>query len=385
MNSDTIKSNKAWIDEVWEKIDNKLSCIALKSRDKIPYTAINGVHDDQSKTNINMWTNGFWGGLMWLMFNATSNEEYKKTAEVSEWLMDEALKNYEELYHDVGFMWHIMSGASYRLTGNKMSKTRNLFAAASLASRYNIDGGYIRAWNGFWDGIDTKGLSIIDCMMNLPLLYWASDEIGDERFKKIAMSHADMTLCDHIRPDGSVNHIVEHCAETGTVIRTYGGQGYAEGSSWSRGCAWAVYGTVLSYIHTNKKEYLDAAVKTANYFIVNSEAANFLTPVDFRSPIEPVYYDASATLCAACGILELSKYVSEAEEKVYTEAAISMLKATVEHFCDFTDKSDMIVQTATERYPNNGNNNGVHIPIIYSDFFLAEALTKLKGVDFLIW
>lgn len=381
MSQKWIEQNKTWIDSTWEKLDKKLSAVAVRSRDKIPYTTKDGVHDNRIETDPDWWTNGFWGGMMWLMYLGSGNEEYKKTAQNAEKLMDAAFKNYKRLHHDVGFMWHIMSGASYRITGDEASYNRNLYAASMLASRYNIDGQYIRAWNGK----GTDGWSIIDCMMNIPLLYWASNEIGDDRFKKIAMKHADMAIRDHIRPDGSVNHIVEHDTEKDAVIKIHGGQGYDETTCWSRGLAWAVYGTILSYIHTGKKDYLDAAVKTASYFVVNCAATDYLTVVDFKAPTEPVYYDSTAGVIAACGLLEIAKYVSEAEAEVFAGAAVNILKATDREFCNYSDSEDSIVQMGTERYPINETIPGVHIPIIYGDFFFVEAILKLKENDFLIW
>ena len=145
-----IAENQEWIDSTWAKVDRKLRRTAIKSRNKLPYTTINGTHDDRFATRVTWWTNGFWGGMMWLMYEATGNEEYKKTAERSEELLDSALKQPKNLHHDVGFMWHLTSGASYRLTGNEMSCTRNFLAAATLFSRYNIAGDFIRAWNSSW-------------------------------------------------------------------------------------------------------------------------------------------------------------------------------------------------------------------------------------------
>lgn len=377
-----LKQNEQWINDVWEKIDKKLSKVAVKSRDKLPYTLINGTHDNRAETHVAWWTNGFWGGMMWLMYLESKNEEYKKTALSSEELLDAALENFKVLDHDVGFLWHILSGAHYRITGDSKAYNKNLFVAASLFSRYNPDGGYIRAWNG----TGNEGWSIIDCLMNLPLLYWASEEIGDDRFKKIAMRHADMSLRDHIREDGSINHIVDHDVLTGDAQKVYAGQGYDEKSCWSRGLAWAVYGMTLSYIHTKEKRYLDAAIKTANYFVENCAAKDYLTLVDFRAPEEPVYYDSTAGVCAACGLIELSKLVPEAEGKVYLNAAINILKATDENFCDYSDDEDALVKMGTERYPHNEEDLwGVHIPIIYGDFFFVEAILKLRGNEFLIW
>ena len=279
-----IAQNKEWIDSTWAKVDVKLSRTAVKSREKIPYTSVNGEHDNKASKDVTWWTNGFWGGMMWLMYEATGNEEYRKTAERNEELLDEALKQVKRLHHDVGFMWHLTSGANYRLTGNEASCTRNFYAATTLFSRYNIDGDFIRAWNNSWGGMSNAGFSIIDCLMNLPLLYWASKEVNDERFKKIAMRHMEMAMRDHIREDGSVNHIVDHEIDKVGIARILGGQGYDETSCWSRGLAWAVYGSVISYIHAGKPEYLEAAKKTANYFIEHVKETNYLPVVDFTAP-----------------------------------------------------------------------------------------------------
>ncbi len=376
-----IKQNQNWLDSVWEKVNKKLEKVAVRSREKLPYTAVNGIHDDWIQKDVTWWTNGFFGGMMWLMYLETGNEEYRKTAERSEELLDAALKRYKELHHDVGFMWHLTSGANYRITGNEASCVRNLYAASLLFSRYQIDGDFIRAWN--WDAY---GYSIIDCLMNLPLLYWASKEVEDDRFKKIAIRHMDMALRDHIREDGSTNHIVDHELDKIGVKQILAGQGYAADSCWSRGLSWAVYGSVISYVHTGKKEYLEAAKKTADYFIEHTKKTNYLPIVDFTAPTEPVYYDSTAGVCAACGMLEIAKYVSEQEAKKYTLEALNILKACDKAFCDYNADTDALVLMGTERYPHReSDRKGVHIPIIYGDFFFVEALLKLKGNSFLIW
>jgi len=377
-----ITQNKEWIDGTWAKLDQKLRVVAVKSRDKLPYTTVGGTHDDRSGTDPAWWTNGFWGGMMWLMYEATGNEDYRLTALRSEKLLDAALGRFDELHHDVGFMWHLVSGANYRLTGDRDARLRNLYAASTLASRYNVRGDYIQAWNGEAQ----IGYSIIDCLMNLPLLYWASDELAVPRFRDIAMRHMDMTLRDHIRPDGSVNHIVDHHRDRVGVNRILAGQGYSADSCWSRGLAWAIYGSVLSYIHAGKEEYLDAAKRTADFFIRHCKKTDYLPVIDFLGPAEPVYYDSTAGMCAACGILELAKLVDAGEGRRYAWEALELLKACCRAFCDFSDGQDAVVLMGSERYPHDDyGRRGLHIPIIYGDFFLCEALTKLRGSDFLIW
>ena len=260
-----LRENRAWAEETFRKIDRKFSAVTLRSRDKLPYGVDeNGIHIDLTERRRPWWTNGFWGGLNWLLYAYTKNEEYKKTAKRSEELLRPVADEFGRLDHDVGFVWHLTFGADYLLTGDEAAKNLDLYMAASLASRFvlatKVPGGFIRAWNGkrgtAWDNYNR---SIIDCMMNLPLLYWASDVTDDDRFARFAKAHADVSLRDHLREDGSVNHIVDHDRETGALTDTLAGQGYAVGSSWSRGCSWAVYGFVLSYQHTKEERYLESA------------------------------------------------------------------------------------------------------------------------------
>lgn len=377
LNPKIIADNKNFINTTWKKLDKKLSNTSVKSRYKLPFTVKDGVHDDRSKS-ILTWINGFWGGLMWLMYAGTEKECYKITAEVAEKKLDNAFNYMHNLNHDVGFMWHILSGANFRLTGNTDSKNRNIIAAMSLMSRYNVTGDYIRCWNGLFNNEDTAGWTIIDCMMNLPLLYWASDVIGDTRFKKIAMRHADMSLRDHVRADGSVNHIVVHDTESPKVLGVRAGQGYSDSSCWSRGASWALYGFILSYIHTKEQKYLDTALKVANYFIKETEKTNWLPRLDFRQPDIPLYYDSTAGAIAACGFIEIAKNVENGD--AYLQSALKILIAMEKNWCDFSDENDSILQMGSESYTH-----AIHIPIIYGDYFFVEAILKLRGNDFLPW
>ena len=375
-----IAENKSWIDEVFAKLDKKISRTAVTSRNKIPYTTKDGVHDDRSG-NPHGWTNGFWGGLMWLMYEATKNEDYKLTALKSEEFMDKAFAEMDQFYHDVGFMWHILAGANYKLTGDMAARNKDILCAMSLMSRYNIDGNFIRSWNNHWQGQNNENWTIIDCMMNIPILYWASEQIGDDRFKSIAIRYADMAMRDHVRPDGSVNHIVVHDMHTpDVVLETKAGQGYAVGSCWSRGASWALYGFVLSYIYTKEEKYLDTAKKVAHYFITNLELNDWKPLCDFRAPEAPVYYDSTAGAIAACGMIEIAKNVPEYEKNIYLSAAMKLIKSLEKNFCNWEENEDSILQMGTEMYTN-----GIHKPIIYGDYFFTEAILKLKGSEFLPW
>lgn len=363
------EQDKKWVESMWERLDKKLSKTAVEVRDFMPYTTKDGKYVPAPSEGITWWTNGFYGGLMWLMYNATKNEEYRKTAEKQELLLDEALKKYDGLHHDVGFMWGLTSKANYILNDDKASRVRALYAANMLAARVNIRGGFIRAWNG-------PSYSIIDSMMNIPLLYWASRELKDDRFRYIAELHADMTRKGHVREDGSVVHIAVHNEEKPEITETLAGQGCAVGSAWTRGQAWAVYGFILSYIHTGKSEYLDTAIKVTDYFLKMAEKSDYKIVCDFLQPDDVEYFDSTAATCAACGMIELYKATND--EK-YLNGAISILRA-LEEDCIFDDSDQSILQKGMEAYYK-----GEHLHIIYGDFFLAEAILKLKGSDFLIW
>ncbi len=364
-----------WANDVWGKIEKKLEVTSKRTDTGIfPYTTENGRFVDSRSPYA--WTGGFWVGIMWKMYNVTKKEHYRQIAEEMEVNLDAGLHGFDGLHHDVGFMWLLSSVASYQITGSEDSKRRGMIAANLLAGRYNIVGKFIRAWNQ-----DKIGWSIIDTMMNIPLLYWASRETNDPRFKFIAQSHADTTLQNFIRPDGSVNHIVSFDPHTGEFIESMGGQGYGVGSSWTRGQSWAVYGFALSYIHTKKQEYLDAAKRVAHYFIAAlSAAGSFVPDCDFRSPKEPVYKDTTAGVIAACGMIEIAKYVPEGEKDLYLNSAWSILKEIEEDYTDWSDDEDLILKAGTQSYAN-----GQNIPIVYGDYYFIEAVLKLRGDNILFW
>ncbi|KRE36279.1 glycoside hydrolase family 88 protein [Paenibacillus sp. Soil724D2] len=379
--------DQAWLNELIDRLSTKMDWVSEKSKHKIPYTTINGTHDNRNVDNptvtetdgINWWTNGFWGGMMWLMHHETGNEKYKEIAQISEKELDRCFDEFYGLHHDVGFMWLPTSVANYKVTQNPKSRKRALHAAVLLAGRFNLAGGFIRAWNDL-EGSDTRGWAIIDCMFNIPLLYWASEETGDPRFKQIAMKHADTAMSAFVRPDGSVNHIVEFDPFEGGVIRSYGGQGYEEGSSWTRGQTWALYGYMMSYIHTQKEDYLQTAKRIANYFIANIPEDGVI-PVDFRQPKEPKREDDTAAAIAACGLIEIAKVVGEHEKELYLGAALELLKTLDNSRIDWSTGSDSLIQFGSAAYHSENH----HQAIIYGDYYFMEAIFKLKGNDLYLW
>jgi unsaturated chondroitin disaccharide hydrolase len=183
-----------------------------------------------------------------------------------------------------------------------------------------------------------------------------------------------------LRGDGSVNHIVEFNPQTGVYICSHGGQGYGQGSSWTRGQAWAVYGFALSYRHTNDPVFLDAAKQVAHYFMANIPESG-LIPVDFRQPETPAYEDSTAAAIAACGLLEVAAHVNVQEKAAYEKAAKKLLFTLSEKRCNFGEENDCILEKCTASYDEKQHEYN----IIYGDYFYMEGMFRLHGKWADIW
>ena len=382
-----MEQNK-WEQEIEEKIIHKMRIVAERNKGKIPFSTKDGRYDDCSSEEwIGCWTNGFWGGMMWQLYHATEDPIFRSIAEETEEKLDRVLMKSFYMDHDSGFRWLFTAVADYKLTGNAESRNRAILAADNLAGRFNPVGKFLRAWNNF-DEKDRTGWTIIDCMMNLPLLYWAYEELDDPRFLQIAQAHADMAMKKFVREDGSVNHIVEINPSTGEYVRSYGGQGYKEGSSWTRGQAWALYGFAISYIHTQNRSYLNTAKKVANYFTANIPD-NGLIPVDFRQPADCHWQDSSAAAIAACGLLEISRLLerdSEAEaeaadSRIYRKSAYKLLRALCENSVNWDDNCDNLLEKCSSLYDESRH----EYPLIYGDYYFIEAIWKLTGNELFVW
>ena len=374
-----------YLENLLEKIDKKIEAECKRLGEQIPYRTTDGRYNlDYAEKDIYWWTNGFWAGILWKMYHATGKDIYRNGAEAVEKKLDKALYGFVGLHHDTGFMWLHSAVADYRLTGSSNSRVRGLMAANILAGRYNPKGGYLRAWNPdcVEEGQDCTGWIIVDSMMNIPLLYWASEELKDPRFYYIAKNHADTVKRTLVREDGSCGHIACLNPDTGELEKILAGQGYSDTSSWSRGQSWILYGFALSYRYTKDPAYLDIAKKSAHYFISNIALTDHIPLCDFRQPEYPKYLDTSAGLCAACGLMEFAEHVSENEKQMYLKHAEQIVKNTAENYCCWDPEKDSIVQQCKIDYHSTKE---LQTDLIYGDFFLIEAVLRLMGKDFLIW
>ncbi|MDR1444135.1 MAG: glycoside hydrolase family 88 protein [Treponema sp.] len=377
-NFDLTGGDLQWAQDVWTRTRAKIEAQCGRVGSGIPYIARDGRYGDKAAESIYWWTNGFWPGILWLMYAETGSKTCRRAAEAVETRLDTALAGYEGLHHDLGFMWTLSAGMDFKLTGNPLSRVRALHAANLLAGRYNPRGRFIRAWNK-----GHSGWIIIDSMMNLPLLYWASKEIEDPRYRYIAQDHADTVLKYLVRPDGSCNHIGILDVDTGALLETPAGQGFASGSSWSRGQAWALYGFALSYAHTGERRYLETALRIARYFTGEVSRFGFTPPVDFRAPEEPKKLDTSAGMIAAAGLLFLAGISENAEKDSNFGTAMKLLKTAEASYADWDTGRDSIIQMGTAQY--HGKPEECHVPLIYSDYFFMESVYRLLHPGFEIW
>ena len=379
------KEDTVWLEASYEKLKAKMTVQCERIGGGLPFVVREGRYAEiQIPDKESFWTNGFWPGMLWQMYNATGDEAYKRTAESVEEHLEKALRDFEGLHHDVGFMYLLSSVANYRITGNKDSYRRGVHAATLLAGRYNPNGEFIRAWNDSTrpGGEDNRGWMIIDSLMNIPILYWVSAQTNDPRFAQIADRHAATAQKYIVRPDGSCNHIVNFDPDTGEYVSAPDGQGYDGASSWSRGQSWAVYGFTAAYRHSGNIAFLDTAKRCAHYCIANLAITDWLPLVDFRAPAKPVKYDSGAGVIIACGLLELAGHVPDFEKRLYIDAAVKMLRACDASFSNWNADEDAIMCGGSLQYHND------HFPntaAIYNDYFFVEAILRLLEKDIFLW
>lgn len=362
---------------VFTRIYRKELAVAARNAEKIPYTTDEaGRFDDWSERNVCWWTNGFWAGLLWQLYGVRENELFRKIARQIERKLDKNLMDAQGMDHDGGFKWLLTSGADYALTGAEESKNRLLLAACNLAGRQNPAGGYLRAWNDGGDG-SQAGLAIVDCMMNLPLLYKAGELTGDPRFSQIAERHAETAQKYFVREDGSCAHIALFDPRTGKFQGTLAGQGMAVGSSWTRGQSWALYGFTLSALHAKRTDFSETAERVARNFIARMRKFGHM-PVDFCQEEDCPYEDDSAAAIAACGLMELGRLTKKEE---YFSAAEELLATLLKDRCDFSEERDNLLLRCSAAYHDERHN----FALIYGDYFFTEAVLKMIDKETFLW
>lgn len=321
------------------------------------------------------WCSGFFPGVLWYLYENNQSPELLKFAQLYTNRVER--EKYTTDNHDVGFMIYCSFGNGYRLTHNEHYKEVMLTAAGSLSTRYNPRVGLIRSWDHNKDKWQYP--VIIDNLMNLELLLWAADHSGDTTFRKIALSHADKTMKHHFRPDHSSYHVVSYDTITGLPHLKQTHQGYSDGSSWSRGQAWGLYGYTYLYRETKDKRYLEQAQNIANYMIDHPNMPEDYIPYwDFDAPgIPDTYRDVSAATVMASALIELSDYTNKELAEKYMNVAKTQIRklASPQYTAGPGENGCFILKHSVGSYPGRSE---VDVPLTYADYYYLEALNRLK-------
>lgn len=327
--------------------------------------------------NPNDWCSGFFPGSLWQIYNYTNDSYWRQQAISFTWLIEDAKWNTGT--HDLGFMMNNSFGKAWELTGERSYKDVVLQSAKSLITRYNPKVGCIRSWGR---NSDTKKFTvIIDNMMNLEMLFRATQETGDSIYYKIAVKHADTTIKNHFRPDYSSYHVVEYDPATGNVQSRHTAQGFSDDSFWSRGQAWGLYGYTLCYRFTKNPAYLAQAWHIADFFFGLPNLPEDLIPYwDMKAPNIPnTPRDASAAAIMASALYELSAYVSPADSKRYKDIADKMVDSLNKHYQAEPGTSyGFLLLHSTGHHPGNSE---IDVPLNYADYYYLEALGRKKALE----
>lgn len=320
-------------------------------------------------TNPNEWTSGFFPGALWYSYMLTNDEQINAHADY--FTIGLKGQEFHTDNHDVGFMIFSSFGNGYKVNQSEEYKNIILQGANSLASRYNPTVGSIQSWNGEFQ-------VIIDNMMNLEILFWAAKNGGSQSLYDIAVSHANNSIKDHIREDGSSYHVVVYDPVTGEVDYKRAAQGYDVNSCWSRGQAWGIYGFTMCYRETNDEKYLAAAKKMADYFIENLPF-DYIPYWDFKLPenYDKNFRDASAASIACSALFELGKILGK-ESKYYSTGVNILISLNNNYLSINTASSGLLLHGAYN--VNSSNPNDWDASTIWGDYYYMEALWRYKNL-----
>jgi unsaturated chondroitin disaccharide hydrolase len=318
------------------------------------------------------WTSGFWPGELWYLYEATGDKKWEKEADkFSQFLKPLSVSKAND--HDLGFQVFNSFGNGYRLTKNPEYKDIVLKTADTLATLFNPKVGTIQSWpHNKMGGHNT----IIDNMMNLELLFWASKNGGNKKLYDIAVKHAETTMNNHFRPDYSSYHVVIYDYETGKKIKGRTAQGYSDDSMWARGQAWAIYGFTMVYRETKNSKFLDFAHKVARVYLDRLTTDDLIPYWDFNAPgIPNEPRDASAAAIVSSALIELSSYTKDKTLKnEYLTKSKKMIVSLSDHYQSHDVNSAFLLHS-TGHKPAGSE---IDCSINYADYYYLEALLRLQ-------
>ncbi|WP_231187709.1 glycoside hydrolase family 88 protein [Haladaptatus sp. DYF46] len=354
------------IDQIDRNLDDYYDRFPEPSSDNLTYSPTG---------NTDGWTTSFWTGLCWLAYEVTGDSRYRKAAEAQFETFERRLKSGEVKTHDLGFLYTLSAIAGHRLTGNDRYQSAAVTAADYLVDRFWEAPGLIQAWGDHEASEDSweRGRMIVDSMMNLPLLFWASETTGDPTYASIAETHARTNGQHIIRQDGSTFHTFKCDVDTGKPVGGETAQGYNASSCWSRGQTWAIYGYALAGDYTGEGEYVEIAAKLANYYLSKLED-DHVPRWDFDAPPDQDIRDSSAAAIAVCGLHELTCQLPFADDRTrfYRNAALSTLGSlATDYSTEDTESNGLLTDGAYD--PSDGDYDEC---CIWGDYFYVEGLVR---------
>lgn len=340
------------------------------------------------------WTTGFWTGEIWLSYEYRKEkgdaaaEKLRNAGEIQiDSFLDRIDQKIEVEHHDMGFLYSPSCVAGYKLTGSRKGREAAIKAADQLITRFHPVGEFIQAW-GPMDAPENYRL-IIDCLLNLPLLYWASEETGDGKYRDIAEKHIHTAIKNVIREDYSTWHTFFFDMKTGEPDHGATCQGYRDGSAWARGQAWGIYGSALAYKYTKRAEYIEIFKNVAQYYLEHlpKDMVPFWDLEFTDGDDQP--RDSSSASIAACGMLEMIKYMVPEDADIYKKYACQMLKSVYDNYAvkDGKESNGLVLHSTYSNHSpyNTCNHCGVDECNIWGDYFYMEALTRLYKKWELYW
>ncbi|MBR2473554.1 MAG: glycoside hydrolase family 88 protein [Clostridia bacterium] len=367
------------LNEAIKKIDFAIPTFT----DKFPeHSSVNNVYE--AVDNDAGWNTGFWTGILWHAYEMTGNEKYKEVA------LHHIPSFYERIdkklgtdTHDMGFLYIPSCVAAYKLTGNELAKKSAIMAADHLITRYHEKGKFIQAWGKTGDPEDYR--LIVDCLLNIPLLHWATEVTGDPKYREIALKHFDTTIEVCCREDASTYHTYFFDLETGAPKKGVTAQGASDDSAWARGQAWGIYGPLLTYIYEKNEKAMSVFKATASYYL------NYL-PKDYVAYWDLIFTDgdneprdsSSGAICV-CGLLEGIKYMDENDplRKIFVNATKRIMNSLIDNYLtkDIPESNGLLVR-ATYSKPGD---TGVDEMNIWGDYFYMEAIHRMLDPDWKLY
>jgi hypothetical protein len=321
-----------------------------------------------------VWTSGYFPGSLWYLYEFSGDKEFLEYAKES----TSRIKGieHEKGYHDIGLMLYCSFGNGYRLTGDTVYRDILLTGAESLSTRFNPVVGCTKSWEPTQNW---KFPVIIDNMVCLELMLWASEASGNSGYKDICVSHADVTIKNHFRPDFSSYHLVSYIPGTGEVEKKVTVQGYANESSWARGQAWGLHGYTMMYRMTKEPRFLKQAQNIAAFILNHPNLPADKIPYwDFNAPDIPnALRDASAAALIASALVELSGYVEKPLAKTYLKTAETQIRtlSSPGYFAEKGTNGHFILKHSVGSLPHKSE---IDVPLTYADYYYIEAMMRYR-------